>query len=266
MKRLVFASVALSVGVGSAALAADLPPPMAPPPRAPAAYIPVAAPYYNWSGFYIGGNLGAGWNSGGSVSDTFGSTFSGSGQTTKFLGGGQVGVNYEFYGGVVIGAEAMFDALPNTTNTFNATNGAILGAPGPNTASATLNSRWVTTATAKLGYAWDRVLLYGKGGGAWVGANNPNLTVNGAPVTLSSSTTNNFGWTAGVGIEWAFAGNWSARAEYDFIGLQNQSLTVPGTPTPGAGAFGGDTVNFNNRNISMFTAGVNYKFGGWWGY
>jgi outer membrane immunogenic protein len=114
------------------------------------------------------------------------------------------------------------------------------------TASATLNSRWVTTATAKLGCAWDRVLLYGKGGGAWVGANNPKLTVNGAPVTLSSSTTNNFGWTAGIGIEWAFAGNWSARAEYDFIGLQNQSLTVPGTVTPGT-PFGGDTLNFNNR-------------------
>ena len=94
------------------------------------------------------------------------------------------------------------------------------------TASATLNSRWLTTATGKLGYAWDRVLLYGKGGGAWVGANNPNLTVNGVGQTLSSSTTNNFGWTAGVGIEWAFAGNWSARAEYDFIGLQNQSVTV----------------------------------------
>jgi outer membrane immunogenic protein len=93
---------------------------MAPPPRAPAMYVPVV-PLYNWSGFYIGGNLGAGWNSGGSVSDTFGSTFSGSGQTTKFLGGGQVGVNYEFWGGVVVGAEAMFDWLPNTTNTFNAT-------------------------------------------------------------------------------------------------------------------------------------------------
>ena len=121
MRRLLLASVALCVGAGSAALAADLPPPMAPPPRAPAAYIPAPIPLYNWSGFYIGGNLGAGWNSGGSVSDTFGSTFSGSGQTTKFLGGGQVGVNYEFYGGVVIGAEAMFDWLPNTTNTFNAT-------------------------------------------------------------------------------------------------------------------------------------------------
>ena len=90
-----------------------------------------AAPLYNWSGFYIGGNLGAGWNSGGSVSDTFGSTFSGSGQTTKFLGGGQVGVNYEFWGGVVIGAEAMFDWLPNTTNTFNAIERGPLLVPPP---------------------------------------------------------------------------------------------------------------------------------------
>ena len=251
MKRLVFASVALSVGAGSAALAADLPPPVAPPPRAPAMYVPVVPPY-NWSGFYIGGNLGAGWNSGGSVSDTLGSTFSGSGQTVKFLGGGQVGVNYEFWGGVVIGAEAMFDWLPNTTNTFNATD------PVGNTASATFNSRWLTTATGKLGYAWDRVLLYGKAGGAWVGANNPNLTVNGAPATLTSSTTNNFGWTAGIGVEWAFGGGWSARAEYDYIGLQNQSVTTPASLP----AFAGDTININNRNISMFTAGVNYKFGG----
>jgi outer membrane immunogenic protein len=253
-------ALALSVAASSAALAADiLPPPVAPPPHTPAAYVPVV-PLYNWSGFYIGGNLGAAWNSGGSVSDTFGSTFAGSGQTTKFIGGGQVGVNYEFWGGVVVGAEAMFDALPNTTNTFNATNANIAAFPGTNTASATLNSRWLTTATGKLGYAWDRVLLYGKGGGAWVGANNPSLTVNGFGQTLSSSTTNNFGWTAGIGVEWAFSYNWSARVEYDFIGLQNQSITVvnPGSP------FNGDTINFNNRNISLLTAGLNYKFGGWW--
>ena len=260
MKRLLLASVALCGGISSAALAADLPPPYAPPPRAPAAYIPVAPPY-NWSGFYVGGNLGAAWNSGGSISDTFGSTFTGSGQTTKFTGGGQVGVNYEFWGGVVIGAEAMFDWLTNTTNTWTATEGSLNGAPAPGTvASATLNSRWLTTATGKLGYAWDRVLLYGKAGGAWVGSDNPNLTVAGIPTTLTSSTTNNSGWTAGIGIEWAFAGNWSARAEYDFIGLQNRSVTVAGGP------FAGDTINFNNRNISLLTAGVNYTFGGWWGY
>ena len=105
----------------------------------------------------------------------------------------------------------MFDWLPNTTNTFNATDA---GAAAGGTASATINNRWLTTATGKLGYAWDRVLLYGKGGGAWVGANNPGLTVNGAPAAFTSSTTNgNFGWTAGVGVEWAFWGTWSARAE-----------------------------------------------------
>jgi hypothetical protein len=118
-------------------------------------YVPVV-PLYNWSGFYIGGNLGAGWNSSGTVSDTFGSTFSTS-TSTKFLGGGQVGVNYEFWGGVVVGAEAMFDWLPNTSNTISVTNAA------SGTASATINNRWLTTATGKLGYAWDRVLVYGKG-------------------------------------------------------------------------------------------------------
>jgi outer membrane immunogenic protein len=256
MKRFVFASVALCGGIGSAAMAADLPPPMAPPPRAPAAYIPAPIPLYNWSGFYIGGNLGAAWNSGGSVSDTFGSTFTGSGQTTKFTGGGQVGVNYEFWGGVVVGAEAMFNWLPNTTNTINVVEGP--GGPFPGTtASATLNSRWLTTATGKLGYAWNTVLLYGKAGGAWVGADNPNLAVAGVPTTLSNSTTNNFGWTAGVGVEWAFAGPWSARVEYDFVGLQNRSITVA------SGPFLGDTINFNNRNISLLTVGLNYRFGGW---
>jgi opacity protein-like surface antigen len=104
--------------------------------------------------------------------------------------------------------------------------------------------------------------VYGKGGGAFVGANSPGLTVNGAPATFSSTpNSTNTGWTAGVGIEWAFAGNWSARAEYDYIGLQNQSYTV----AAGAAPFGGDTINVNNRAISIVTAGVNYKFdGGWW--
>ena len=110
----------------------------------------------NWSGFYIGGNLGAGWNSTGSITDTFGSTF-GTTTNTQFLGGGQVGVNYEFWGGVVVGAEAMFDWLPNTSNTISVTNAA------SGTASATINNRWLTTATGKLGYAWDRVLAVWQG-------------------------------------------------------------------------------------------------------
>jgi outer membrane immunogenic protein len=256
MKRLAFA-VAFIMGAGSAALAADLPP-APPPPRAPATYVPVVVPLYSWGGFYIGGNLGAGWSRA-SLSDNFLSTFTTT-TTTQFIGGGQVGVNYEFFSGVVIGAEAMFDAFPNTNNTSTATLPAALGGT---TGSVTFNNRWVTTATGKLGYAWDRVLLYGKGGGAWVGSSNPGISINGVPATFTSSTsTSNFGWTAGIGVEWAFWGNWSARAEYDFIGLNNQSFTVAGAPAPGS--FAGDVININNRNIQMVTAGVNYKFGGWW--
>jgi opacity protein-like surface antigen len=71
-----------------------------------------AVPCHNWTGFYIGGNLGAEFGKA-SYSDTFGNSFSSS-TNTSFVGGGQLGVNYEFGGGVVIGAEAMFDWAPNS--------------------------------------------------------------------------------------------------------------------------------------------------------
>jgi outer membrane immunogenic protein len=265
MKRTLVASVALIGGITSAAMAADLPPPMAPPPRAPAAYIPVA-PAYNWSGFYIGGNLGAGFSKG-TFSDSFGSTFNSSNSNTSFLGGGQVGVNYEFYNGIVIGAEAMFDWAPNTNNNITAT-GA--GPAAGSSATAQLNNRWLTTVTGRLGYAFDRVLFYGKGGGAWVGQNNSNVSVTNTatgavtPTSLSSNSTNS-GWTAGIGVEWAFAGNWSAKAEYDYVGLTNQTYTV----APTGGVFAGDSISASSRSIQLVTAGLNYKFGygwggGWW--
>jgi outer membrane immunogenic protein len=259
-KILAPAALVMLAAIGSAS-AADLP-----LPNTPFYYKQPPAPIYNWSGFYVGGNLGGGWNSGGSISDTAGSTFSNTNNGASFLGGGQVGVNYEFgndvlapFGplGVVIGAEATFDAASNNNNTINATN-TTLPAGGTNTASATINNRWLTTATGKFGYAWDRVLVYGKGGGAWVGSGNSSVAVNGSPAAFSISSNTNMGWTAGIGVEWAFAGNWSARAEYDYIGLNNQSFTV--APV---NAFSGDTINVN-RNISIITAGVNYRFVPWW--
>ena len=101
-------ALVLCVGATSAALAADLP---------IAAPIPPVAPVYNWTGFYIGGNLGAAWTglSGSNFSDTIGSTFTAP-TNVQFMGGGQVGVNYQFWGGVVVGAEVMFDWLPGTQN------------------------------------------------------------------------------------------------------------------------------------------------------
>ena len=151
----------------------------------------------------------------------------------------------------MVGAEAMFDWLPNTKNTITATNGG--------SATATINNRWLTTATGKLGYAWDRVLLYGKGGFAWISnsSSTPPLLV-GTAFGISTNSTN-WGWTGGIGVEWAFAGNWSVRAEYDFVGLQNQTFGVSSTAP---GAFANDTISVNNRSIQMVTAGVNYKLYG----
>ncbi|HWW34016.1 MAG TPA: outer membrane beta-barrel protein [Xanthobacteraceae bacterium] len=122
-----------------------------------------------------------------------------------------------------------------------------------------MNNRWIPMATGKVGFAWDRLLVYGKAGGAWVGGTNNSFAAGGTPVGVSGNSSS-AGWTAGAGVEWAFAGNWSARAEYDFIGLQNQTFTVPGTP---ATRFAGDTINVNNRTIQMITAGLNYKFSLW---
>jgi outer membrane immunogenic protein len=250
MKRFLFAG-AFALLAGGQALAADLPPPPGPAPRAPAVYLPPPI-QYNWTGFYIGGNLGGAWGQG-SFSDPFGNNF-GASNSIKFIGGGQVGANYEFSNGALVGVEADFDWLPNNGNTTTTTLAAGPGTPA--TASVTVNNQWVTTVTGRLGYAWDRLLVYGKGGGAWVGSSNPTVAVNGVATTVST-TNSNWGWTAGAGVEYAFWGNFSARLEYDYIGLQNQSFTIPST----SAILPGDVFSGSSRNIQMVTLGINYKFG-----
>ncbi len=248
-----FAGVSKKFGDTSAASATYLPgQALAPIYKAP----PVV---YNWTGPYIGGNLGGAWSglSGTNFSDTLGSSFKAA-TDLQLTGGGQIGINYQFWGGVVVGAEAMFDWIPGSSQLSPVIGTDPTGAVSANITS--LNERRIATATARLGYAWDRVLLYAKGGGAWVAASNPAISVGGAPASFASvSNTNSFGYTAGFGLEWAFLNNWSVRAEYDYIGLPDQSYTVAaGTPT-----FGGDVITFNNRSISIMTVALNYKFGGW---
>ena len=98
--------------------------------------------------------------------------------------------------------------------------------------------------------AWNGVLLYGKAGGGWVdnSATVTNLTT-GASISASNR---NSGWLVGAGVEWALAGNWSAKLEYDFLHLD--SLTF------GPGPFLGDTFT-TNREIQMLKVGLNYRFG-----
>jgi outer membrane immunogenic protein len=250
MKKQLLAGMALLAAIPVSAMAADLGRP-APAPVYTKAPPPI--PQFTWTGFYLGGNAGAAWTSG-NVTDTLtGLNFSNTSNAT-FAGGGQVGVNYQI-SSLVLGIEGDFDWLSNNNNTSV---GVVIPGPGlGHTFTASANNRWVTTLTGRLGFAWDRVLLYGKGGGAWVGNDGFTVTdvTTGTSVAVSSSSTRT-GWTAGGGLEWAFANNWTARVEYDFIGLSNRTFTVP------SGIIAGDTFTAN-RNISMVTVGVNYLFN--WG-
>ena len=101
-----------------------------------------------------------------------------------------------------------------------------------------------------------------KGGGAWVG--NQSFTVNNVTTGQSFTTSSggwNTGWTVGGGIEWAFAGPWSPKIEYDYIKLSSNSFTVP-TPSP-LGVLPGDVFTTANRNIQTVLFRINYRFGGW---
>ncbi len=243
-------ALVLCAGVMSSAQAADLPTAAPVPEKAP------AAPIYNWTGLYVGGNIGVPWSgqSGTNFSDTLGSAFTAP-TNIQLMGGGQAGVNYQFWGGAVIGAEVMFDWL--ATNQHSP-----ITATAPDGTSAFINAidyRWLTTATARLGYAFDRLLFYGKGGGAWVASTSPGITTSGISANLAGTNTSSAGWTAGFGLEWAFLDNWILRAEYDYVGLSNQTFTAP----PGLPTFAGDVITYSDRNISMMTVAVNYKFGGW---
>ena len=137
----------------------------------------------------------------------------------------------------MIGVEADFDWLPNTSNTITAT------APGGATVTVNVNNRWLTLADARLGYAFDRVLVYGKGGGAFVGTSNSVYHRRRAVRSYRHLSSNN-GWNVGGGLEWAFWGTWSARVEYDYVRMNTTSYTVSaGSPAP----FAGDVISTNNR-------------------
>jgi outer membrane immunogenic protein len=124
------------------------------------------------------------------------------------------------------------------------------------------NRMALLTLAARFGVlATERALFYVKGGDGWVGANEFTVINQTTGGTFSTSNSNNVGgWLAGAGIEYAFAPNWTAKVEYDFLGLSNMSFTVL------AGAFGfsrGDTFSTSNRDLQMLTVGFNYLFTGW---
>jgi outer membrane immunogenic protein len=240
-RQVAMVGAALFAGAAGNALAADLPAPAPyPPPQAPATYVPVAPPF-SWTGFYIGANAGYAWSnvSSGSVGGAIGGvpfagpfTASGNG----FLGGGQLGYNWQT-GSVVFGIEGDFQGTSGS-GTVTAVTDAI---------NATAKNPWFGTARGRIGYAFDRVMVYATGGLVY-GDATLNGTAGVGPTPFSTSTTY-YTWTAGAGIEAAIYGPLSAKVEYLYAGSPSSVPAIPNV-----------TSVSGTASTSVVRAGLNYHF------
>jgi outer membrane immunogenic protein len=206
----------------------------------------MVSPAYDWSGFYIGANGGWGQNRDDRANVSTGVAL-GSHDANGGTVGGQIGYRWQT-AGWVFGLEAQGNWADFTGSGVNAV------APGLNN-----NSKLDAFGlfTGQIGYAWNNVLLYAKGGAA-VTDNNYSVTSNATSAVLSSTGDNtNWGAVVGAGLEVGFAPNWSVGVEYDhiFMDQQNRTFTTPaGVALGSTFSTGGDT--------DLVTARLNYRFGG----
>jgi outer membrane immunogenic protein len=252
------------------------------------------APAMNWSGVYVGANLGYNWAGSGSgngyttvnqlsgvdagdgpvtvPSTSFGSnivTNNGSG----VIGGGQVGFNAQS-GAFVFGIEGDFDGLSATNRQYGSYS---LPATGLTT-GATVNTyaqfspQWEATIRGRLGFAMDRFLVYGTGGVAFVHFNESGTTTYAPSVTDAVVAANpgvtygpyvngggysptRTGWTVGGGVEYAMSRNVSVGAEYRYTDVGSYDIAY-GSPGPN-GALQVSRPNFTDNAI---LAKVNFRF------
>jgi outer membrane immunogenic protein len=245
MRKLVFAII------GAIALAATSRP-------AAAADIPVygygarqSIVIFTWTAFYLGAHAGGGWGTKNIDAQPFqvnSTLFSPPGTTPNvsgWLGGGQIGVNYQA-GSWVVGVELDASAA-DLNGSANCTPAALVTVVGNCSAKVDM----VGTVAGRLGVAFDRLLVYGKGGGAWTN-DTYNLTTAGLSFTANETR---WGWVLGAGIEYAFADAWSWKVEYDYLGLGTRSVRFADS----TGFFNVDT-NIREQ-IHVVKTGINYRFG-----
>lgn len=220
IKKHTLLALLTSAALSSTALAADL------PTKAPA-YAPAAAPI--WNGFYVGVNVGYG-------RAKTSSPELGDNTQQGFIGGGQLGYNWQFAPNWVFGVEGDFQgSAQNRSDTVTA-----FGITG------TVDQKlpWFATARARFGYAAGPVLIYATGGAAW---SEYKAEVSALGITVSSSATKT-SWTAGGGLEWMFAPHWSTKVEYLYIDSGDQSVTLFDVPVHG------------RVKDNIVRAGLNYHF------
>jgi outer membrane immunogenic protein len=250
MRRIGFALVA-SIALVGAAAAADL------PVKAPVYKAPVMAPAYNWTGFYVGLNAGYSWGHQDNdlvFAPTGVTLFSNSDHLNGFIGGGQLGYNWQV-NQLVVGIEADFQGSGQKGDgTFLILPvGFFANLPAATSIAYSDKLNWFGTVRGRIGYAFDRWLPYLTGGWAYGHGEISGTTTTGALVTSFSATHNYSGWTLGGGMEWAFQNNWSAKAEYLYIDFGDG-------PTVAANAAGTLNIVSGKLTDNIVRLGVNYKF------
>ncbi|RAI43309.1 outer membrane protein [Rhodoplanes roseus] len=241
MKKIILATVAVlgTVGIASAADLSARMPVKAPPP--------VMAPAFSWTGCYIGGFVGGAWASDDAVTYPVGAGYGYSYKLdSSFIGGGTLGCNYQPVGSpFVLGLEGEIGYMNLKGSAYDPF--------FTSEVSSTKIGDWYSIIAGRLGYSWDRAMIYVKGGVAFVDVEH---TLSGFGYSASTSETKAT-WTVGGGLEYALDMNWSIKAEYMYIaidGTQNNAAFIPG----------GATFSWDHEETGIHTAkvGLNYRFGG----
>lgn len=251
MKKFLFCTASLAaLSISASAFAADMAPAYKAAPMAPVSV-------YNWTGFYVGGNVGGGWSdlsstlsAPGSPAFPVGTVFTRH-NLSGVLGGIQGGYNWQA-GSWVLGVEGEYSWAD--INGSATTVSIPFPAFSDNSSSRIKN---IALATGRVGYAADNWLFYVKGGGAWgQSSSNGTVLVGAATFETSSASSDRSGWVVGGGVEWGFAPNWSAKLEYDHIDFGSTTIASVGTVT-------GTTFLNSSERIDIVKGGVNYRFN--WG-
>jgi outer membrane immunogenic protein len=256
MKKLLLAGTALAALTAGSANAADLARPV-PVYRAP----PPVVTYFTWTGCYVGGNGGGLWarkdwsndiaipGLGAFPAVPAGASFS-SHDVNGGLGGIQGGCNYQV-SNWVFGIQGDYD--------WSGASGSNNNVLFPFVAQS--NIRSLASVTGRVGYAWDRFLLYAKAGGAWA-RDEYSMTANALipGFTIATASETRGGWTVGIGGEYAFLDWLTGFAEYDYYGFGTKQNTFGPCGVLVCGAAATLPVDVK-ENVNVFKAGLNFKFG-----
>jgi outer membrane immunogenic protein len=262
MKKILLASVAL-FGFAGAASAADLPVRAAPP-----APIIAAVPIFTWTGFYVGVNAGYGWHNDDSnasigvpagavgVGSPAGTITFGDSEGDGFVGGGQIGYNYQM-GSFVFGVETDIQFADLGGSDGTAVYPAAWDAYAFRPAGVAGGVDWFGTVRARAGVAFDRALIYATGGFAYGGGDDNNDF-------FSNDDDIRTGWTLGGGVEYAFTNNLTGGLEGLWVNLDNDKTTYVGSSVPFAGADRRTVDAPGSRDSEseffLVRAKLNYKF------